>query len=166
VKEEQLNVLKLMSQVTSRMDLNLFAQKVNLDTTTAMANVQELVQKGYVRKGGSGYGVTDKGKAAIKAFTQVPEDKAFHFYTRIGYPTVYRAQSLADFYNIAQQIGDESLEFHLNREDFERWVNDVLADGELAVKIGALRKSSPQPEAIRTELLKEIDKKYDVKDLL
>jgi DNA-binding MarR family transcriptional regulator len=166
VKEEQLNILKLMSQVTSRMDLNVFAQKVSLDPAAAMANVQELVQKGYVRKGGSGYGVTEKGKAAIKAFTQAPEDKAFHFYTQIGYPTVYLAQSLADFYNIARQIGEDSLEFHLNREDFEKWVTEVLADSELSQKIGELRKTGPKPDAIRKELLQAIDQKYDVKDLL
>lgn len=155
-----------MSQVTSRMDLNLFAQKVGLDPSDAMANVQELVQKGYVRKGGSGYGVTQKGKAAIKAFSPVPDGKSFSFYTRIGYPTVYSAQSLADFYNIAQQIGAESLEFHLNREDFERWVADVLEDSELAEKIGEIRKSKPKADEIRKELLKLIDQKYDVKDLL
>jgi hypothetical protein len=45
VKEEQLNILKLMSQVTSRMDLTMFAQKVNLDPAEIMTNVQELARK-------------------------------------------------------------------------------------------------------------------------
>jgi predicted transcriptional regulator len=166
VKEEQLNILKLMSQVTSRMDLTMFAQKVNLDPAEIMTNVQELARKGLVRKTGSGYGVTEKGKSAIKAFTPVPEDKAFHFYTRIGYPTVYSAQSLSEFYNIARQIGDDSLEFHLSRDDFERWVSDVLADAELAEKIEKIKKANPKPEIIRKELLKVLDQKYGLKDLL
>ncbi|MGD6809365.1 MAG: DUF5752 family protein [Candidatus Bathyarchaeia archaeon] len=166
MKEEQLNILKLMSQVTSRMDLTMFAQKVNLDPAEIMTNVQELARKGLVRKTGSGYGVTEKGKSAIKAFTPVPEDKAFHFYTRIGYPTVYSAQSLSEFYNIARQIGDDSLEFHLSRDDFERWVSDVLADAELAEKIEKIKKANPKPEIIRKELLKVLDQKYGLKDLL
>jgi predicted transcriptional regulator len=166
LKEEQVNILKLMSQVTSRMDLNLFAQKVNLEPSDAMANVQELVHKGLVRKGGSGYGVTEKGKAAIKAFTSVPEDKNFSFYTRIGYPTVYSAQSLSEFYNITRQIGEDSLEFHLTRGDFEKWANDVLEDSELAEKIGEIKKTNPKCDAIRKELLKAIDHKYNLKDLL
>jgi predicted transcriptional regulator len=166
VKEEQLNILKLMSQVTSRMDLTMFAQKVNLDPADAMANVQELTQKGLVRKTGGGYGVTVKGKAAIKAFTPVPEEKAFHFYTRIGYPTVYSAQSLSDFYNVAKQIGEDSIEFHLSRGDFEKWMADVLDDAELAEKIENLTKENPKPEQVRKELLKVIDQKYGLKDLL
>jgi DNA-binding Lrp family transcriptional regulator len=166
VKEEQLNTLKLMSQVTSRMDLNEFAQKVSLDPTEAMANVQELTRKGLVRKGGSGYGLTEKGKAALKAFTPVPEDKSFQFYTQLGYPTVYSAQSLADFYSITRQISQDSLEFHLIRGDFEKWANDVLSDCELAEKIENIKKTNPKNDAIRTELLKSIDQKYDLKDLL
>ncbi len=166
MKEEQLNILKLMSQVTNRMDLTMFAQKVNLDPQEAMANVQELAHKGLVRKTGSGYGVTEKGKAAIKAFTPVPEDKSFHFYTGIGYPTVYIAQSLSDFYGIARQIGEDSLEFHLSRGDFSKWVDDVLVDCELAEKIEDIKKANPKCDAIRKELLKAIDQKYSLKDLL
>ena len=165
VKEEQLNILKLMSQVKSRMDLNMFAQKVNLDPTEAMANVQELAHKGLVRKTGSGYGVTEKGKAAIKAFTTVPEENRFNFYTRIGYPTVYSAQSLSEFYNISRQIGEDSLEFHLSRGDFENWVNDVLVDTDLAEKIGKIKNANPKCDAVRKELLKVIDQKYNLKDL-
>ncbi len=166
VKEEQLNILKLMSQVTSRMDLAMFAQKVNLEPSEAMANVQELVHKGLVRKGGSGFGVTEKAKAAIKAFTFVPEDKSFQFYTGIGYPTVYSARSLFDFYNVTRQIGVDSLEFHLCRGDFEKWVDEVLEDCELAQSIGDIKKGNPKSDAIRKELLEAIDQKYGLKDLL
>jgi len=166
VKEEQLNTLKLMSQVTSRMDLNEFAQKVNLDPTEAMANVQELTHKGLVRKGGSGYGLTEKGKATLKAFAPVPEDKSFHFYTQIGCPTMYLAKSLADFYSIARQIGQDSLEFHLVRGDFENWTNEVLADCELAERIANIKKTNPKCDAIRKELLRSIDQTYYLKDLL
>lgn len=147
------------------MDLTLFAQKVNLDPAQAMANVQDLVHKGLVRKTSSGYGVTDKGKAAIKAFTPVPEEKAFHFYTRIGYPTVFSARSLAEFYNTTRQIGADSFEFHLTRGDFENWIKDVLDDTVLAEKIGSI-KGSFEGEASRKELLKVIDQKYGLKDLL
>ena len=146
------------------MDLNLFAQKVDLDTNQTMENVQELVQKGLVRKVGSGYGVTDKGKAALKAFTPVPENQSFHFYTQIGYPTVHSAQSLAEFYRLAEQIGADSLEFHLYRGDFENWLKDAFNDAKLADDFGEIKKTNLKGEALRKEILKAIDSKYSINE--
>lgn len=162
----QLKILELMSQVTNRMDLTMFAQKINLAPTDVIANVQELTNEGLVHKTSRGYGVTDKGKTTLKAFTQTPEDKAFHFYARIECPTAYTAQSLIDFYNIIQQIDEDSLNFHLSRGDFEKWFNDVLADSELAKKVEAIKKTPLQHDIIRKELLNAIDQKYGLKDLL
>ncbi len=166
VKAEQLKILKLMSQVTSKMDLTLFAQRANQTPAEAMANVQELVNHGYVRRTVSGYGVTDKGKHAIKVFSQVPDDKAFVFYTEIGNPTVFLAKSIADFYNITGQISSDSLDFHLARRDFENWAQDVLAESELAERIGYFRKAELKGEDLRKVLQKVLEEKYDVKNLL
>lgn len=166
MKEEQFNILKLMCQVTTKMDMTLFAQKADQSPAEAMANVQALVQGGYVRKIGSGYGVTEKGKHAIKAFSQAPDDKAFIFYTQIGNPTVFLAKSPADFYNIVGQISADSLDFHLARGDFENWVRDVLADAELAERIGCFRIAEIKGEELRKVLLKVLEEKYYIKNLL
>jgi predicted transcriptional regulator len=164
LKEAQLKILKIMSQATNRMDLNLFAQKVDLDTNQTMENVQELAQKGLVRKVGSGYGVTDKGKATLKAFTPVPENMGFHFYTQIGYPTVYSAQSLAEFYRLTEQIGADSLEFHLYRGDFENWLKDAFGDEKLADDFEEIKNTNLKGEALRKEILKAIDSKYSINE--
>ncbi len=164
MKEEQIKILTIMSQATNRMDLNMFSQKVDLDANQAMANVQELAKKGYVRKVGSGYGVTDKGKAAIKAFAPVAEGKSFQFYTQIGYPTVYAAKSLADFYRLAEQIGVDVLEFHIGRGDFENWIRDVFGDQKLADEFGRIKKANLKGEALRKEILKAIEANYKLNE--
>lgn len=164
MKEEQIKILTIMSQATNRMDLNMFSQKVDLDANQAMANVQELAKKGYVRKVGSGYGVTDKGKAAIKAFAPVAEGKSFQFYTQIGYPTVYAAKSLADFYRLAEQISVDVLEFHIGRGDFENWIRDVFDDQKLADEFGRIKKANLKGEALRKEVLKAIEANYKLNE--
>ena len=166
LKQEQLNILKLMSQVTNKMDLTLFAQKVNQDPAAAMANVQQLVDKGLVRKTVSGYGVTGNGKAAIKAFTPLSEDWAFIFYTQIGHPTTFSAKSLAEFYSITGQVGLDSLEFHMARGDFEKWARDSLSDNRLAIEITTVKIANIKGEKLRKELQRVIDQKYNIKELL
>jgi Mn-dependent DtxR family transcriptional regulator len=162
LKEEQIKILTIMSQATNRMDLNMFAQKVDLDTNQTMANVQELAKKGYVRKVGSGYGLTEKAKAAIKAFTSVSEEKSFHFYSQIGYPTVYEAKSLANFYRLIEQIGVDVIEFHMGRGDFENWLREVFGDEKLADEFGRIKNANLKGEALRKEILKVIEAKYKI----
>ena len=67
MKEEQFKVLKTMSEATSRMDLNMFAKKVNLTPNQTIQQIQELAKEGFLQKIGNGYGITEKGKAALKA---------------------------------------------------------------------------------------------------
>jgi hypothetical protein len=123
------------------MDLNNFSEKVNLDSKQVIANVQELSKKGYVCTVGTGYGLTPIGRGAIKAFTPVSDEQSFHFYTQIGYPTVYTAKSLGEFYKLAEQIGVDVLEFHTGRGDFENWIREVFCDEELADEFLAIRNA-------------------------
>ena len=68
-----------MNEITSRIDLNSFAQMVDLTPNQTIERVQELVSSGLVRKTGSGYGITEKGKTILRAITPVSKDSAFHF---------------------------------------------------------------------------------------
>ena len=86
LKEEQFKVLKTMNEASNRMDLNMFAQKVNLSSNQTIQQMQELAKEGFLRKVGGGYGITEKGKAVLKAFTPVPKEMGFHFYYGINSP--------------------------------------------------------------------------------
>ena len=54
--DEQLKVLKVMSEVTSRIDMNAFAEMVGLNPTQTVERMQDLVNSGFIRKIGGGYG--------------------------------------------------------------------------------------------------------------
>ena len=166
MKEEQIKILKTMSEATNRMDLNMFAHMVNLNPNQAMAQVQELAKAGFLRKVGSGYGVSEKGKAVLKASAPVPNEMGFHFYVGIGQPTDFTAQTLEEFYRLIKLVCSDSLEFHLYRGDLEKWLGEVFKDSELAEEIGNLRTDALKGENLRKELLKAMDAKYGIEELL
>jgi len=82
----------------------------------------------------------------------VPRDKAFYFFISIGNYTGESASSLKEFMDRLNEVNAKSLDFHLNRGDFEKWVSDVLQDQELAREIRRLQKSNLTGETLRTQL--------------
>jgi predicted transcriptional regulator len=165
LKEEQIKILRTMKEATNRMDLNMFAQAVNLNPDQAIAQIQELAKEGFLRKVGGGYGLTDKGKNALKASVRVSDDTGFHFYVNVDKPLGFSAQSLEEFYRLINQVCSDSLEFHLYRGDFENWLREVLKDLELAETVGNLKADGVKGEDIRKALLKAIDTEYGVGEL-
>jgi len=158
--EEQLKVLKVMSEVTSRIDMNAFAEMVGLNPSQTVERMQDLVNSGFIRKVGGGYGITEKGKAILKAIKPVPKDTAFHFYTGFGQPTGFSAESLKDFYEIVKRAAAESLDFHLYRGDFENWSKNALKDAILADELASLKNATLKGEELRQRILKAIAARY------
>ena len=165
MKEEQLKVLKALSEATSRMDLGMFAQKVNLTADQTIHQIQELAKEGFLQKVGGGYGITQKGKVALKALASVPKEMGFHFYFGIDEPSEFTAESLEQFYRAIKQIRVQSLEFHLYRGDFEKWLTDVCKDPELATEFGRVAANGLKDEELRAELSKALDAKYSTNGL-
>jgi predicted transcriptional regulator len=166
LKEVQVRILKTMNEATNRMDLTMFAQAVNLNPNQAIAEIQELAKEGFLRKVGSGYGLTEKGKNAIKIFVQVPNELGFNFYIDFGKPLGFTAFSLEQFYKFIKQVTTDSLEFHLYRADFENWLKEVVKTEELAETFGVLKTAGLKGEDLRKALLKAVDAKYGVGELL
>jgi len=166
LKEEQFKVLKTMIEATSRMDLNMFAKKVNLSPNQTIQLIQELANEGYLQRGERGYGITEKGKAALKVLTPVPEEMSFHFYFEINQPANLTAKTLQEFYMAIKQISAHSLEFHLYRGDFENWLKEACKNPELADKVGGVKAAGLTDEELRAELLKAFDANYGIREML
>jgi predicted transcriptional regulator len=166
LKDQHIRILKTMNEATGRMDLNMFAEAVNLTPNQAIAGVQELASEGFLRKVGGGFGLTEKGRNAIKIFTKVPSEMAFYFYVEVDKPLGFSAVSLEEFYRLVRKVCSDSLEFHLYRGDFENWVRDVLKDLELVEAFGGLKAAGLKNEELRKALLKAVDDKYGVGELL
>jgi predicted transcriptional regulator len=166
LNDTQLKVLKTMSEATSRMDINTFANAVNLTPDQVMEMFQQLIAEGFLHKVGTGYSLTEKGKNAIKITTQVPSDKAFSFYIAVDKPLGFSAHSLEEFYRLIKQVTSDSLDFHTYRGDFESWLRDVIGDHELALDFSEPKAAGLHGEELRKRLLAIIDFRYGINQLL
>ena len=87
-----------------------------------------------------------------KILRTLPREKAFYFFTSIGNYTGESAASLKEFAEKIKDVNLKSLEFHLYRGDFEKWILEVLQDEELALELKKLQKFNLTGDAIRKEL--------------
>jgi hypothetical protein len=87
-----------------------------------------------------------------KILRSVPREKAFYFFTSIGNYTGASASSLKEFMGKINEVNVKSLEFHLYRGDFEKWINEVLEDEELAGEVKKLQRFNLAGDALRSQL--------------
>lgn len=98
--------------------------------------------------------------AASKVLRTVPREKAFYFFTSIGNYTGMSASSLKEFMERIGEVNVKSLEFHLYRGDFEKWMAEVLQDTELASDIRRLQKLSLMGNGLRDQLSFTVSRRF------
>ncbi|MEM2118963.1 MAG: hypothetical protein QW840_02440 [Candidatus Bathyarchaeia archaeon] len=118
-------------------------------------NFVKTPEKGY-------YVITEKGKKSLgfpevdsekaaEILAYLPLEKSFHFYADYGKALNVHAASLQDFCEKLMSIDTNTIEFHINRGDFEAWFNG-LGDVELARKTLLLREQKMAGEELRKKL--------------
>ncbi len=101
--------------------------------------------------------VTKEKATAILAYA--PHDKAFNFYSALDKPTSMHAHNLRDFAVKMDKADPASLEFHLQRGDFEAWFKG-LGDEELVKKLAMLKQRNLKGEELRQWLKCVTDQRY------
>ncbi len=160
VKKLVLETIWMLNRPVKPMEV---AKEVGLSFPTVMMHVVGLAKMGYVSAVEKGYyAITEKGREALglpiiniekarQILDYVPAEKAFYFYVDIGKPLGVYAVSLGDFCEKVQKIDIGSIEFHLNRGDFEAWFVG-LGDAELAKKTALIRERKLSGEELRSKL--------------
>jgi hypothetical protein len=87
-------------------------------------------------------------------------EKSFHFYADIGKPLSIHAASLGDFCDKILKVDLSSLEFHMNRGDFEAWFAG-LGDVELARKTLLVSEEKIAGESLRKKLFEIVRNRCD-----
>lgn len=88
-------------------------------------------------------------------------ENAFYFFTSAGNYTGHIAFSLEEFTKKIKEIKIESLEFHLYRGDFEKWIDEVLNDKILTEKIKTLKLIEPIGDSLRDRLYSIVSKRLE-----
>jgi len=90
----------------------------------------------------------------------VPSHEGFHFFKAPGDSTGKTATSLADFVERLRAVDIRSVNFHFRRQDFEKWLRDVVGDVELARRISRIRKEA-HGEKLRSEIMQIVKGRLD-----
>ncbi len=85
---------------------------------------------------------------------RVPYQEGFRFSTGIGNYTGQVATSLEDFAEMLRTVDLKSIDFHMQRHDFEKWITDFFGDEGLAQMINKMAVF--QGETRRNELIATI----------
>lgn len=139
------------------------AKETGVSFPSVMMHIIGLTRMGFIASPEKGhYVITEKGKKALgfpevdkekasEILSYLPLEKSFHFYADFGKPLNIHAASLSDFCDKILKIDINSVEFHLNRGDFEAWFMG-LGDNELARKTLLLRELKMTGENLRNKL--------------
>jgi len=87
-----------------------------------------------------------------KILRTVPREEAFYFFTSIGNYTGQSAASLEEFLQKIKDVNIKSIEFHVYREDFEKWISQTLGDAKLTDEIKGLRSLKIAGNSLRDRL--------------
>lgn len=87
-----------------------------------------------------------------RVLRSVLREEAFYFFTSIGNYTGVSASSLDEFLQRMKDVDIKSLEFHLFREDFEKWIAQTLGDDKLAGEIRLVRGQKIVGNTLRDRL--------------
>lgn len=149
----------------------IVAKEMGKDFPPVMMHLIDLTRKGYTQSIKKGhYLITENGKKAIglpmpnketatKILTPVSRENAFHFYADIGKPLNIYAMSLKDFCEKLNKVDTKSIEFHINRGDFEAWFK-CLGDGELAKKSALIKDRKLSGEELKLKLVEIVENQY------
>jgi predicted transcriptional regulator len=157
-----MRILKFMSEMTGRVDMNEFAKKMGLTSSQIMQHMQELAKEGFLKKVGGGFAITEKGKMALKAATPVPGNMRFNFYLAIGQPAGVSAGSVLEFHDLVLKVDLVSLEFHLGRGDFENWFRTAVVDAGFADELAKIKKTDLKGEDLRKAIAKAAEARYNL----
>ena len=102
---------------------------------------------------------------AQKILNPVPYEQGFHFFAPDGHYSGETATSLCTFLRDLQRLDIQSIRFHLERGDFQKWLRTTIGDDELARRIGNLDKTASD-EPIRQQLSETVQKRISELQLI
>ena len=139
------------------------AKETGKEFPSVMMHIIGLTRMGYTNSPEKGlYALTEKGKKALgipeinsdnakTILADMQQDKSFHFYADVGKPLSLQAHGLQDFCNKIPKVNADSIDFHMNRGDFEAWFAG-LGDVELAKKAALLKEKKIVGEELHRRL--------------
>jgi hypothetical protein len=97
---------------------------------------------------------------ASKILRTVHNHEGFYFYRALGEYTGKSSLSLKDFVKTLQVVDVQSVDFHFCRGDFRRWIQFILGDVNLSIRINQIPRDT-RGEQLRGALIKTVNKRME-----
>lgn len=92
----------------------------------------------------------------------LPRDKQFHFLIEDGdYKGPRAAASLWEFSEVLYKLPAKTIQYHLERKDFERWLTETLHDPELARRLHKVANRKLKGEILREVITATVAARFD-----
>ncbi len=98
---------------------------------------------------------------ARRLLRRLPVGKGFTFFSDFARPTRLTVQSLEEFCSALKTVDAKSINFHVERGDFERWLRQVVGDDKLADKIAGMSTRKLSVEKLRKRVLSAVERRID-----
>ena len=94
----------------------------------------------------------------------LPRERRFYFRPIDG-QVIAAAGTMGDFRTAVRHLDPRALQYHLERGDFSRWLDDTIADKELASQVAVwedelLAHRAAELERIRHQLIHAVEQRY------
>jgi len=93
---------------------------------------------------------------AKRLLRRLPAEKGFTFFTDFARPTKWTVHSLKEFQTTLKDIDPKTIQFHMERGDFARWIRQVIGDEKLADEIAKLSNKNLDAETLRKMILNTV----------
>ncbi len=100
-----------------------------------------------------------------KILSPVPYEKGFHFFMPDGHYSGETATSLCTFLKDLERMDSQSIRFHFERGDFQKWLRGAIGDDELARRIEKIDKTTPD-EQLSQQLAETVEKRISELQLI
>ncbi|MFP3985532.1 MAG: DUF5752 family protein [Candidatus Bathyarchaeia archaeon] len=95
--------------------------------------------------------------AAKWILRRLPADKGFTFFYEFARPTSVATYDLFEFVKAISKVPVQSIQYHVERGDFGRWLSQVLGDKKLAEKTVFIAKEKLKGEKLRKRLVAVVE---------
>ena len=102
---------------------------------------------------------------AQKILSPVPYNQGFHFFMTDGHYSGETATSLCIFLKDMERVDIQSIRFHFERGDFEKWIGATLSDDDLARRVTQIVKNLSD-EKLRKALVDVVQKRISELQLI
>jgi carbonic anhydrase/acetyltransferase-like protein (isoleucine patch superfamily) len=106
-------------------------------------------------------GVVVSRGTVVEGTLALPFDRPFFFCLDVGRITGVTANTIGDLMTVLKHVDIRSIEFHLHRRDFERWIREVFHANSLAEEISKLRKEELHGDVLRARLLNAVEEWFN-----